>query len=433
MADKKINSSKRHLTIRHCGRFQQIGVFFVKFFRLFIYQRDWIVLPMAALVGGIVGFVISSYFMMTMEGTMTGAFVLVCICVWNGSFNSIQAVCRERDVVKREHRSGLHISSYIIAHMLYQLVLCLLQTIITLAVTYLVGVKYPSEGMLTKWFLLDFGITVLLITYAADMLSRWISTIARTTTIAMTIMPFMLVCQLIFSGGMIPLPEEVKILTDLTVACPGFKAMAAQTDTNSKPYGSINSMLGTVEGMEFEVRMTVGQILDLLRETDNESIRDLRETEVSTYVTLGEILDQLITSDQFEELRAENLTGFRTVGDILIIMKEADFMNKYKDMEIGGKTTLGEIIDYLATDESLDELRAKEIVVVTTVGKAMDLVGKNKIRNQIRKRATKMNYHPDYEHSTENILMNWLHLLIFVAAFSLLAVVTLEFVDKDKR
>ena len=29
--------------------------------------------------------------------------------------------------------------------------------------------------------------------------------------------------------------------------------------------------------------------------------------------------------------------------------------------------------------------------------------------------------------------MNWLHLLIFVAAFSLLAVVTLEFVDKDKR
>ena len=74
-----------------------------------------------------------------------------------------------------------------------------------------------------------------------------------------------------------------------------------------------------------------------------------------------------------------------------------------------------------------------EIVVVTTVGKAMDLVGKNKIRNQIRKRATKMNYHPDYEHSTENILMNWLHLLIFVAAFSLLAVVTLEFVDKDKR
>ncbi len=433
MADKNVNKPKKHLTIRHRGRIRQIGIFFPKFLRLFLYQRDWTVLPMAALIGGIVGFVISSYFMITMEGTMTGAFVLVCICVWNGSFNSIQVICRERDVVKREHRSGMHISSYILAHMMYQLVLCLLQTIITVAVTYYVGVKYPTEGIFTKWFLLDFGITILLITYAADMLSLWISALAHTTTIAMTTLPFMLLCQLIFSGGMIPLPDIVNPIASLTVACPGFKAMAAQADTNAKPYGSINAMLNTVEGMDLEVKMTVGEILNLLRETDNESIKDLRDTEVSTYVTFGDILDQLIVSDQFSELRAENMTGFMTVGDFLTVLKEADFMYKYKDMEIGGKTTLGKIVDFMAEDPSMEEFRAKEVVIKTTVGKAMDLVGKKKLRRQIRERATKMNYHSEYEHTGENILRNWMHLIVFIAVYALLAVITLEFVDKDKR
>ena len=47
-----------------------------------------------------------------MEGTLMGAFAIACVCIWTGSFNSIQVICRERDVIKREHRAGMHISSY---------------------------------------------------------------------------------------------------------------------------------------------------------------------------------------------------------------------------------------------------------------------------------------------------------------------------------
>lgn len=35
-------------------------------------------------------------------------------------------------MIKREHRSGMHISSYIVSHMLYQAFLCLAQTAVTL-------------------------------------------------------------------------------------------------------------------------------------------------------------------------------------------------------------------------------------------------------------------------------------------------------------
>ena len=68
----------------------------------------------AALIAGLVGMVIRKRFFINMEGTLMGSFAMVCVCIWNGCFNSIQVICRERDVIKREHRSGMHISSILL-------------------------------------------------------------------------------------------------------------------------------------------------------------------------------------------------------------------------------------------------------------------------------------------------------------------------------
>ena len=106
---------------------------------------------------------------------------------------------RERDVIKREHRSGMHISSYIVSHMVYQAFLCLAQTAVTLYVTQLTGVKYPEAGAVTPVFAVEFMISMFLITYASDMMSLWVSALAKNTTTAMTIMPFVLIFQLVFA------------------------------------------------------------------------------------------------------------------------------------------------------------------------------------------------------------------------------------------
>ncbi|MBO5497642.1 MAG: hypothetical protein J5967_09590, partial [Oscillospiraceae bacterium] len=117
MAEKTKETTSRKLTVRYSGRIEQVGIYFKKFLRMFLYQSDWKVLPMSALIAGLVGMVMNASLFQTMEGTMMGAFALVMVCIWNGCFNSIQVICRERDVIKREHRSGMHISSYIAAHM----------------------------------------------------------------------------------------------------------------------------------------------------------------------------------------------------------------------------------------------------------------------------------------------------------------------------
>ena len=182
MSEENKAGKKRVRIVRHTGRFSQVGIYLGKQFRFFINENDWKVLPMAAVIAGLVAMVIRRRFFVNMEGSLIGAFSLACVAIWNGCFNSIQAVCRERAIVKREHRSGMHISSYVAAHMIYQFLLCAAQTGLTMFMLRQLGVPIPKEGFMTNWMLLDIGITMLLISYAADMMSLFLSSISRTTT-----------------------------------------------------------------------------------------------------------------------------------------------------------------------------------------------------------------------------------------------------------
>ena len=223
--------------LKRKGRIYQTGVYLGKFFRMFVFQSDWKVMPIAALIAGLVAMVMKNGLFNNMEGTLLGSFAIACICVWNGFFNSIQNVCRERAIVKREHRSGLHISSYITAHTIYQAFMCLLQTIITMFVLIKMGVTIPQEpkGLITGAFIIDLGITIFLTTFAADMMSLLVSSLVRNTTTAMTVMPFLLIFQLVFSGGFFALPESITFLSNYTITKWSLTAVCAQGQYNDLP------------------------------------------------------------------------------------------------------------------------------------------------------------------------------------------------------
>jgi hypothetical protein len=254
--------------IRRRGRFSQTIIYLGKLFRMFLFQNDWKVLPMSAIIAGLVCFAVGGNLYKTMEGTMMGAFALSCICVWNGFFNSIQSICRERAIVKREHRSGLHISSYVLAHMIYQATLCIAQVIITIFVCNAMKVTLPSAPLVTPYPIVDFGITLFLITYAADMLALLISSFAKTTTAAMTIMPFMLIVQLLFSGGFFNLPEQAMPLTNLTVTKFGLTSLCAQGDYNSLPMVSIWNSALKMKNVEVEGEKPFKEALQYIEENN---------------------------------------------------------------------------------------------------------------------------------------------------------------------
>ena len=238
--------------IRHKGRVGQTFIYLGKLLRMFVYQSDWKVLPMGAIIASVVTFVVGANLFVTQEGTLMGAFALVCVCIWNGFFNSIQVVCRERGIVKREHRSGMHISSYIMAQMIYQFMLCLAQTVITLVICNLSGVQFPQQGIISGQGMLDVGITLLLITFAADMMALMVSCVVRTTTTAMTVMPFLLIFQLVFSGGFFQLAGFAKKITVLTISRWGLDSLCAVGRYNELKMVTLWNTIFKFKDIEFE-------------------------------------------------------------------------------------------------------------------------------------------------------------------------------------
>lgn len=251
--------------LKHKGRIRQIPIYLGKLLRMFIFVNDWKVLPMAAIIAFLVAKVAASNMFITMEGTIFGALALACISIWNGFFNSIQVVCRERDIVKREHRDGMHISSYIAAHVIYQGFLCLLQTIITVYTCRLAGMKIPTEGFIFGHFNVDLGITIFLTTFAADMMSLMISCIAKNTTAAMTVMPFVLIFELLFSGSMFSLSDMASKFTDLSIAKWSINCLCAQADYNSLPMVTIWNQLKKFQGIEYYGVKPVKEIMDVVQ------------------------------------------------------------------------------------------------------------------------------------------------------------------------
>ena len=224
---------------KYAGRTKQQSIYVGKFLRLFIAERQWLMLIMSAVIAVLVSVVVGRNINKTMEGTLLGGLAVSCVCLWNGVFNSIQVVCKERSIIKREHRSGLSISAYMSSHMIIQFIICILQSVIMLVVMKLTGVLFPKEGLITPFYVIDMFISVLLATYAADMMGLMVSCLVKDTTMAMTVMPFILIVQLLFAGVAFPLSGKAAALSDFTITKWGVSAVCIQGNYNELPTVSI--------------------------------------------------------------------------------------------------------------------------------------------------------------------------------------------------
>ena len=387
----------------HRGRTSQVPVYLKKQLRFFFFESDWKVLVMAAIIAALVALVIRNKIFVNMEGTLIGTFALTCVATWNGCFNSIQSVCRERAIIKREHRAGLHISAYVVSHMIYQFLLCLLQTAVSMYVLLLMKIPFPEKGFMTPWMILDIGITMLLISYASDMLSLLISSIAKTTTGAMTVMPFVLIFQLVFSGGFIPLPQWVEPLSNFTISTYGMRAIAAQCDYNNLSMDTVWKTLSGMKGSEIEATLTVGDLMGVM---DSDLVARYREKEIIPSVTADQALEYL-------NIHIKGAEG--------------------TDQVLSRPVTLGQVIDLIQSNGRLEEYKDKSFTLKTTLGELIDLLGEEKVKEFVREKTAASSYNPQYERTVENIVSNWLklclHMLIYAAAATLL----LELIDRDRR
>lgn len=215
------------------SRLKQIKIYTGKCFRVFLNEKGWKIFISAAIITILISSVTSSNMFSAYSATRNGAFALVCACIWIGIFNSIQSICKERDIIKREHRSGLHISSYITSHMLFEMALSAIESVIVTVITCLTNLSnLPGNGVLCTTFL-ELTITFFLIIYSSDALGLMISSIVKTPNTAMTVMPFVLIIQLVMSGMIFELHGITELISKITIAKWGLNAICITANVNA--------------------------------------------------------------------------------------------------------------------------------------------------------------------------------------------------------
>jgi hypothetical protein len=215
------------------GRTGQIKIYIGKCFRLFLTEKQWKNLVSTGLIMLLICSVTGSGMFNEYAQTRKGAFAVICACIWIGLFNSIQSICRERDIIKREHRTGLHISSYIMAHVVYEGALCLAETFLVTVILCVRNIGHMPPSGLVFPMIIDLFLSLWLVIFGADMLALLVSCIVKTENSAMTVMPFVLIIQLIMSGMIFELSGITEIISAFTLSRWGLDAISAIANTKT--------------------------------------------------------------------------------------------------------------------------------------------------------------------------------------------------------
>lgn len=145
------------------------------------------------------------------EMTKSLLFALSCSAFWVGMLNAIQEVCKERGIMKREYMTGLSLNAYILSKILVLGVLCLIQSVLIVAVfTGLVGL--PEGGLFTDP-MLELVITTFLTAIAASAMGLFVSSLFTNADRAMTVAPILLMPQILFSGLIFKLDGATELIS----------------------------------------------------------------------------------------------------------------------------------------------------------------------------------------------------------------------------
>ena len=330
---------------------------------------------------------------------------------------------------------------------------------------------------------------MLLITYASDMMSLIISSVSHTTTGAMTVMPFVLIFQLVFSGGIIPLPGWSEAISGFTISNYGIKAIASQSGYNELPMETAWKTLVSMRNKEIGGTFTVGQILDLMDSSAAEKHKDdvllpsytlgdaadavtevavgmrLNEQTVIPDVTVEDLLNVVLENDSIQKLKdkelltdaegktlkmgdvfekimdklrdsgkADTLLVSRiTVEDAVHALRLDELVESRRDAQLNEPITLGEVIDFLKSNDWLQSKRDEAFTVKFTLGEVFDLLGEQNLKTIVQEKTAEAARKPIYERSVDNIVENWVMLGLFIVVFASISVICLELIDKDKR
>lgn len=219
--------------MRPVSALRQFGVLVRRYLELMKndVQRLGVLLIQPLIIGLLLFIVADQDVFAVYESTKSMMFALSCSAIWIGIFDSIQEICKERSILKREYMANLRLSGYIFSKLLIQAVLGLIQSIFLVG-AFLLLLQAEEKGIFFSSFYLEILATVWLTVMASVAMGLVISSMVKTGDKAMALAPFVLIVQLLFSGILFKLEGAGETISYCTVSRWSVEALGSIAHLN---------------------------------------------------------------------------------------------------------------------------------------------------------------------------------------------------------
>lgn len=217
------------------NRLSQLGVLSARYLRLVANdrQRLFLLLVQAPLLAVLITLVADGGQFEDYDMTKSLLFALSCSAFWVGMLNSIQEICKERNIMKREYMTGLSLTSYIMSKIIVLGVLSLIQSVLIIGVFCMI-VGMPEEGLITHP-VVELLITTFLTAISSTAMGLFVSSLFTNADRAMTVAPILLMPQILFSGLIFKLDGATEIISWFAVCRWSMEGYGTSADLNELP------------------------------------------------------------------------------------------------------------------------------------------------------------------------------------------------------
>ena len=247
------------------GFFSQLVSLTARYAKLMFNDRSRLALMIgqAPLLALLINIVAASGVFEVCEDTKFCLFALSCAAFWVGIFDSIQEICKEVSIFRRESDGGMRLSAYIASKVIVLGALSLIQTLL------LVGVLLLMMGVPTNPLFsgpLELIISTYLTVLSAMCLGLLISALFHSPERALAVAPLLILPQILFSGIAFELNDVTEKISYAINCRWAIEAMGTTADLNGLDlaiYGediTVPAETRTLENQTIEVPATTTEV-----------------------------------------------------------------------------------------------------------------------------------------------------------------------------
>lgn len=277
------SGSEREIKPKRVSNFNQLSVLIRRYITLIKndIERLMMIFIQPVLIGLLLALVAEKGIYDKMFETRSILFAIMSAGIWMGLFNTIQEIYKERVILKREYMANLKLPLYMLSKYIVQAMVAIVQSVIVVAVFVAVKGAPKCDGVIFESAVLEMMVTIFVTIYVSAGFGLLISACSKNGDRAMSVAPFVLIIQLLFSGILFTLNGATDKISYFTFSRWSMEALGSTNSLNElEPVGEEDAKKAEEEAEEKQNELVddCNEMIASMQDAYDETINELQDT-----------------------------------------------------------------------------------------------------------------------------------------------------------